>query len=70
MNHYEPGFSVDWFLDLAVRSASTQFKTLNIGQNGGYGRVGFPVVWQLGPWIPGSARPWNSFLRVAVRVQY
>ena len=26
---------------------------LNLGQNRWYGRVGFPIVWQLGPWVPG-----------------
>jgi hypothetical protein len=26
---------------------------LNIGQNRWYGRVGLPIVWQLGPWVPG-----------------
>ena len=26
---------------------------LNLGQNKWYGRVGAPIVWQLGPWVPG-----------------
>jgi len=26
---------------------------LNLGQNRWYGRVGLPVVWQLGAWVPG-----------------
>jgi len=25
---------------------------LNLGQNRWYGRIGTPIVWQLGPWIP------------------
>ena len=55
MNRYEPGFSVDVVLDLAVPVGEyDNTKTLNIGQNRWYGRVGFPVVWQLGPWIPGK----------------
>ena len=54
MMRYEPGFSVDVVLDLAVPIGEyDNSKTLNIGQNRWYGRVGFPVVWQLGPWVPG-----------------
>jgi hypothetical protein len=26
---------------------------LNLGQNRWYGRVGIPIVWQLGAWVPG-----------------
>jgi hypothetical protein len=26
---------------------------LNIGQNRWYGRLGAPIIWQLGPWVPG-----------------
>jgi len=55
MLRYEPGFSVDVVCDLAVPLGEYDSnKTLNIGQNRWYGRVGFPVVWQLGPWIPGK----------------
>ena len=51
---YEPGFSVDVLADLAVPVGEYDNSTpLNVGQNRWYGRVGFPVVWQLGPWIPG-----------------
>ena len=51
---YEPKFSLDLLADLAVPVGeydSTQ--PLNIGQNRWYGRVGAPIVWQLGPWVPG-----------------
>jgi len=51
---YEPGFSIDLLADLALPIGeydSTQ--ALNIGQNRWYGRVGLPVVWQLGAWVPG-----------------
>jgi hypothetical protein len=51
---YEPGFSVDLLADLAVPIGeydSTQ--ALNLGQHRWYGRVGMPVIWQLGPWVPG-----------------
>ncbi|MCE5232532.1 MAG: transporter [Mizugakiibacter sp.] len=51
---YEPGFSVDLLVDLAVPIGEYDSeKTLNIGQNRVYGRLGMPVVWQLGPWVPG-----------------
>ena len=54
MVNYEPGFSVDIVLDLAVPIGEyDSSKSLNIGQNRWYGRVGFPIVWQLGPWVPG-----------------
>ena len=54
MMRYEPGFSLDVVCDLAVPIGEYDSnKTLNIGQNRWYGRVGLPVVWQLGPWVPG-----------------
>jgi hypothetical protein len=28
-------------------------KTLNLGQNRWYGRLGASIVWQIGPWVPG-----------------
>ena len=52
---YEPGFSVDVLADLALPVGEYDNSTpLNVGQNRWYGRLGFPVVWQLGPWIPGQ----------------
>jgi hypothetical protein len=51
---YEPGFSVDLLADLAVpigKYDNTQ--PLNLGQNRWYGRLGAPVIWQLGAWVPG-----------------
>jgi hypothetical protein len=51
---YEPGFSVDLLADLALPIGeydSTQ--PLNLGQHRWYGRVGVPIVLQLGPWVPG-----------------
>jgi hypothetical protein len=54
MNRYEPGFSVDAVFDLALPVGEyDNSKPLNIGQNRWYGRAGAPVVWQLGPWVPG-----------------
>ena len=54
LTRYEPGFSLDVILDLAVpRGEYNNGQPLNLGQNRWYGRVGFPIVWQLGPWVPG-----------------
>ena len=51
---YEPGFSVDVLADLAVPIGEYNSKQqLNIGQNRWYGRVGMPIIWQLGDWVPG-----------------
>jgi hypothetical protein len=29
-------------------------QSLNLGQNRWYGRVGAPMIWQIGPWVPGQ----------------
>jgi hypothetical protein len=51
---YEPGFSVDLLFDLAFPIGEYDDNhALNLGQNRWYGRVGAPIVWQLGPWVPG-----------------
>ena len=51
---YEPGFSLDLIADVAVPIGEYDSdQPLNIGQNRWYGRVGAPIVWQLGPWVPG-----------------
>jgi len=51
---YEPGFSVDLLADLAVPIGEyDNSQPLNIGQNRWYGRLGAPIVWQLGAWVPG-----------------
>jgi hypothetical protein len=51
---YEPGFSLDVIADLALPVGEyDNDQPLNLGQNRWYGRLGFPVVWQLGPWVPG-----------------
>jgi len=51
---YQPGFSVDLIADLAVPIGSyDSSRVLNLGQNRWYGRVGAPIVWQLGAWVPG-----------------
>jgi len=51
---YEPGFSLDLLADLAIPIGEyNSNQALNLGQNRWYGRIGMPVVWQLGPWVPG-----------------
>ncbi len=51
---YEPGFSLDVLADLAFPIGEYDSEEpLNLGQNRWYGRIGAPIVWQLGPWIPG-----------------
>jgi hypothetical protein len=52
---YEPGFSVDLLVDLAFPIGEyDNDQPLNIGQNRWYGRLGVPIIWQLGPWVPGK----------------
>ena len=59
---YEPKFSLDLLADLAVPIGEYDSKqVLNIGQNRWYGRLGAPIVWQLGPWVP-SRRTTLEFL--------
>jgi hypothetical protein len=51
---YEPGFSVDLLADLALPIGQyNSSQPLNLGQNRWYGRIGMPIIWQLGPWVPG-----------------
>jgi len=51
---YQPGFSVDFLADLALPIGEyDNDQQLNIGQNRWYGRIGMPIIWQLGPWVPG-----------------
>jgi hypothetical protein len=51
---YEPKFSLDVIADLAFPIGEyDDDQILNLGLNRWYGRIGAPIVWQLGPWIPG-----------------
>jgi hypothetical protein len=52
---YEPGFSVNLLADLAFPIGEYDSdQPLNLGQNRWYGRLGAPIIWQLGPWVPGK----------------
>jgi hypothetical protein len=51
---YQPGFSLDLIVDLTVPIGEyDDTRALNLGQNRWSGRVGAPIVWQLGSWVPG-----------------
>jgi hypothetical protein len=51
---YEPKFSLDVIFDVAFPVGEYDHdQPLNLGQNRWYGRVGAPIVWQIGPWVPG-----------------
>jgi hypothetical protein len=51
---YEPRISLDLIVDLAFPIGEyDNDQALNLGQNRWYGRVGTPIVWQIGPWVPG-----------------
>ena len=54
MLRYEPGFSLDFLFDVIVPIGEyDNAEVLNLGQNRWMGRVGAPIVWQLGDWVPG-----------------
>lgn len=54
MIRYEPGFSLDVIVDLALPIGEyDDDEPLNLGQNRWYGRIGTPIVWQFGDWVPG-----------------
>jgi hypothetical protein len=51
---YEPKLSLDLIVDLAFPIGEyDNDQALNLGQNRWYGRVGAPIVWQIGSWVPG-----------------
>lgn len=55
MLRYKPGFSLDVIGSIAFPVGNYDNESpLNLGQNRWYGRVGFPIVWQLGSWVPGK----------------
>ena len=52
---YQPGFSLNLLADLALPIGEYHSdQALNLGQNRWYGRIGAPIVWQLGSWVPGQ----------------
>jgi hypothetical protein len=54
MLRYKPGFSMDIIGSLAVPIGEYDNESpINIGQNRWYGRIGTPIVCQIGSWVPG-----------------
>ena len=54
LQRYEPGFTLDLLVDLALPLGEyDDDQSLNIGQNRFYGRIGTPMIWQFGAWVPG-----------------
>jgi hypothetical protein len=54
MLRYEPGFSLDLIVDLAIPIGEyDNDQSVNLGQNRWYGRIGALIVWQIGAWVPG-----------------
>ena len=52
---YKPGFSMDIIGSIAIPIGQyDNTSTVNIGQNRWYGRIGLPIVCQLGKWVPGK----------------
>ena len=52
---YEPNFSLDLLVDIGIPIGEYhKSQSINIGQNRFYTRIGTPIVWQLGPWVPGQ----------------
>ena len=64
---YEPKFSLNAVMDLNFPIGEYEnTQSLNLGQNRWYGRVGTPIIWQIGPWVPGrrttlEVLPWVWF---------
>jgi hypothetical protein len=51
---YQPGFSLDVLVDVVLPIGEyDSSQQVNLGQNRWYTRIGAPVVWQLGDWVPG-----------------
>jgi hypothetical protein len=59
---YEPKFSLDLIVDVYFPIGEyDNEQALNLGQNRWYGRVGAPIVWQIGPWVPGRRTTFEVF---------
>jgi len=52
---YEPTFTLDILASLALPVGEyDDDSALNLGQNRWYGRIGTPMMWTIGPWVPGK----------------
>jgi hypothetical protein len=55
MLRYQPKFSVDLATSFAIPIGNYDPSSpVNMGQNRWYGRIGVPIVWQIGAWVPGK----------------
>jgi hypothetical protein len=62
MLRYEPKFSLDVIVDVVFPVGEyDSSQALNLGMNRWYGRVGAPIVWQIGPWVPGRRTTFEVF---------
>lgn len=62
MLRYEPGFSLDMIVDAVFPIGQYDSgQALNLGQNRWYGRVGAPMVYQIGEWVPGRRTTFEVF---------
>lgn len=54
MLRFDPVFTVDLLASLAIPVGEyDNTSPINLGQNRWYGRVGLPMIWQVGSWVPG-----------------
>jgi len=52
---YEPTFTLDLLASLALPVGEyDEDATLNLGMNRWFGRIGAPMLWTIGPWVPGQ----------------
>ena len=62
MLRYEPKLSLDLIVDVVFPIGEYDSdEALNLGMNRWYGRVGAPIVWQIGPWVPGRRTTFEVF---------
>jgi hypothetical protein len=62
MLRYEPKFSLDLIVDVVFPIGEYDSdEALNLGMNRWYGRVGAPIGWQIGPWVPGRRTTFEVF---------
>lgn len=55
MIRYSPGFSVDLVTNLSIPIGEyDNTNPVNMGQNRWYGRIGAPMILQIGSWVPGK----------------
>lgn len=62
MLRYEPKLSLDLIVDVVFPIGEyDSSQVLNLGMNRWYGRVGAPIIQQIGPWVPGRRTTFEVF---------